>query len=262
MALAHYRLLHLPGAEEPRLLFEVKVDIQDVRSGYDGSSRILLVADWLEDWRLRWARGMVHEVDFEQLEPFDPPRSVSWPEPAEDLIADYVTRLPGPQIWYNRQLRTYSEREEPLEDFLARCREGLLPARGRRMRGLSEMFFHRFLRLERRLLEMLNREEGLDGNQVLSLEADLKRLFSAGRETLSRIFLEDNFRLLQEDELDWTFPGRPEYQEYLQALAFDLVRDYNAISLEFEERAKDVEPYVVSMGSARVETLSRGIVWP
>ena len=111
------------------------------------------------------------------------------------------------------------------------------------------------------LLDMLSSEEGLEGNPFLDLEADLRRLFSSGRESLSRIFLEDDFLLLREEELGWIFPRRPEHQEPLQALASDLVRDYNAISLEFEERAKDMDPYEVPMGSAQVETFPRGVVW-
>ena len=261
MALAHYRLLHTSAAEQPKLLFEVKVDIQDVRSGYNGSRKYLFLAEWLQDWELKWTRDMVREVSLEELEPAAAPRPVSWPEQAEDLIAHYVARLPGPRIWYSRELGTYSARAESLEDFLVRCREGLLVERSARMRNLSELFFHRFLRLERMLLDMLGSEEGLEGNQFLGLEADLKRLFSSGRESLGRIFLEDGFRLLQEEELGWRFPRRPEHHEQLQALASDLVRDYNAISLDFEERAKDMNPYEVPMGSAQIETYSRGVVW-
>ena len=261
MALAHYRLLHASAAEQPKLLFEVKVDIQDVRSGYNASSTFLFLADWLQDWELKWARDMVREVSLEELEPVEALRPVSWPERAEDLIADHVVRLPGPCIWYSRDLGTYSERAESLEDFLGRCREDLLAERSARMRNLSKLFFHRFLRLERMLLGMLSSEEGLEGNQFLDLEADLKRLFSSGRESLSRMFLANDFRLFKEEELGWNFPRRPEHQEHLQALASDLVRDYNAISLDFEERAKDTDPYEVPMGSVHVETYSRGVVW-
>ncbi len=261
MALAHYRLLHGSAAQEPKLLFDVKVEIQDVRSGYDGSRKFLFLAEWLEDWELKWTRDMVREVSFEELEPIHPARSVSWPPLAEDLIADYVARLPGPQIWHSRELGIYSERTESSEDFLGRCRESLVAERSARMRNLSELFFHRFLRLEKILLDLLNSEEGLDANQHLALEADLKQLFSSGRESLSRIFVEDDFRLLQEEELGWRFPRRPEHDEHLQALAADLVRDHNAISLDFEERAKDIEPYVVPLGSAQIETFSRGVVW-
>ena len=261
MALAHYRLLHTSAAEQPKLLFEVKVDIQDVRSGYDGSRTFLFLAEWLQEWEFKWTRDMVREVSLEELELVHPPRPVSWPEQAEDLIADYVARLPGPQIWHSRELGTYSDRRESFEDFSVRCREGLLAERLSRMRNLSELFFHRFLRLQKMLLDLLGSEEGLDGNQRLGLETDLKRLFSSARESLSRIFLEDDFRLLQEEELDWSFPRRPEHQEHLQALASDLVRGYNAISHDFEERAKDIEPYIVPMGSAQVETFPRGVVW-
>ncbi len=261
MALAHYRLLHTSATEQPKLLFEVKVDIQDVRSGYNGSRKFLFLADWLQDWELKWTRDMVREVSLEELEPADAPRPVAWPEQAEDLIADYVERLPGPRIWHSRELGTYSERAESFDDFLIRCREGLLVERSATMRNLSELFFHRFLRLERMLLDMLSSEEGLESNQFLGLEADLKQLFSSGRESLSRIFLEDGFCLLREEELGWSFPRRPEYQEQLQALASDLVRAYNAISLDFEERAKDTNPYEVPMGSAQIETYSRGVVW-
>lgn len=261
MALPHYRLLHASAAEEPNLLFEVKVDIQDVRSGYDGSRQFLILAEWLQDWELKWTRDMVREVSLEELEPAHPVRPVSWPNQAEDLIADSVVLLPGPQIWHSRELGTYSARTESSEDFLVRCREGLLEERSARMRNLSELFFHRFLRLERMLLDLLDSEEGLDGNRQLGLQADLKRLFSSGRESLSRIFAEDRFLLLKEEELDWSFPGRPEHHEHLQALAADLVRDYNAISLDFEERAKDIESYIVPLGSAQVETFLRGVVW-
>ena len=261
MALAHYRLLHASAAEEPNLLFEIKVDIQDVRSGYDGSRKFLFLAEWLQDWGLRWTRDMVREVSFDELEPAQPARSVSWPQHAEDLISDYVARLPGPRIWHSRELGIYSDRTESSKDFLARCRECLLAERSARMRNLSELFFHRFLRLERMLLDLLDSEEGLDGNQHLGLETDLKRLFSSVRESLSRIFLEDDFRLLQEEELDWSFPRRPEHHEHLQALASDLVRDYNDISLDFEERARNIEPYIVPLGSAQIETFLRGVVW-
>ncbi len=261
MALAHYRLLHASGREQPKLLFQVKLDIQDVRSGYDGSQRFVFLGDWLEDPELKWARDMVREISLDELERIAAPGVVAWPECAEDLMEDYVSKLRGPQIWRSRELGIYSGSREPIEDFLARCRQALMMERTGRMRNLSDLFSHRFLRLEKKLLELLGSEEGLDMNQGLDLEADLRRLFSSGRESLSRIFLEDDFLLLEVEELGWDFPRRPEFQEHLQALASGLVRGYNAISLEFEERAKDVESYAVPMGSVQIETLDRGIVW-
>lgn len=261
MALAHYRLLHTLREGRPKLLFEVKLDIQDVRSGYDESQYFVFLGDWLEDPNLQWTRDMVREISLDELERIDPLEAVAWPERAEDLMGNYVSKLPGPQIWYSRELGIYSKRRESSEEFLMRCREGLIVERSQRMRNLSELVFHRFLKLERKLHDFLAKEEGLESGQRLSLEVDLKRLFSIGRESLSHMFLGDYFQLVEVEELEWEFPRRPEFQEYLHALASDLVRAYNVISLNYEKRAKDIESYDVPMGSVQVETLNRGIVW-
>ncbi len=261
MALAHYRLLQTSREDRPKLLFDLKLDIQDIRSGYDGSWRVVFLGDWLENPNLQWTHDMVREISLDELQRIDPLGAVAWPESAEDLMGNYVSKLPGPQIWRSRELGIYSKPRESFEDFLMRCREGLIVERSKRMRNLSELFFHRFLRLEKKLHELLANEEGLKSNQILNLEADLKRLFSAGRESLSQMFLEDYFQLVEVKGLAWDFPRRPEFQEHLHALASDLVRAYNVISVDCEERAKDIESYDVPMGSVQIETLDRGVVW-
>ena len=68
MALAHYRLLHTSREGRPKLLFEVKLDIQDIRSGYDGSRHFVCLGDWLEDSNLQWTQDMVREISLDELQ--------------------------------------------------------------------------------------------------------------------------------------------------------------------------------------------------
>jgi len=261
MTLAHYRLLHTIGGDWPKLLFEVKLNIHDVRSGYEGSQGFVFLGEWMEDPKFRWARDMVFEIDFDEVQRIDPPRIVSWPDNVEVLIKDYVSKLPGPQLWRNRELGIYSKPQESFEEFLDRCREALIERRFEGMRNLREIFYHRFFKLERKLQKSLIEEEGLEVSQRLSLQTDLKRLFSMGRESLSWIFLKDDFQLVTLEKLKWDFPKRPGFKEDLEALALQLVREYNEISREFEGFAKDVELYSVPMGAVKIETFERGVVW-
>lgn len=261
MTLTHYRLLQTKGGDWPKLLFEVKLNIHDVRSGYEGSQSFVFLGEWMEDPKFNWARDMVFEIAFDEVKRIDPPRIVSWPENVEVLIKDYVSKLPGPQIWHNRELGIYSKSQESFEEFLDRCREDLIERRLERMRNLREIFYHRFFKLERKLQNSLIEEEELEVSQRLSLQTDLKRLFSVGRESLSRIFLKDYFQLMSLEELKWDFPKRPGFKEHLEALALQLVRAHNDISQEFEGYAKDVELYSVPMGAVKIETLERGVVW-
>lgn len=260
LRLKHYRFKNSDSAVRPSLLFQVKIDWRDVRSGYRGSDFALFKGEWLQEEELSWTPDMVSPVDLDRLEPIKPPEDVYWPASAEDKIISYVIRHRRPSIWKNSGLGLYSEPSESREEFVQRCREALLEEKSAEMKKHREIFLHRFFELEHRLRKEI--EEGELAEDAQSrIQARLDLLFSEGREDLSRWFASDAHAVMGDGDLDWQLDSLPEFQERIDALRSDLVSSFNEINAVFEERAEDVERYQVPVPRSAVEIVASGILW-
>ncbi len=248
------------SATLPSLLFQVKIDFQDVRTGCRISDDGYFRAEWLPDAEMDWARDMVVRCGAVEFREIDPPRGLDWPDGAEERMLGYLARHYRVRVWRNPEVGIYSLPAEEKAEFVQRCRDALLPERSARMKKLREIFHHRYFELEQRLKEeTLAGDEGTDFKQ--SRLARLESLFSEAKEGLSRWFVYDGNQLIGEDELTWELRGQPEFQERIDALMADFATGFNRICSEFEEKASRIDEYEIPINRGAIDILSTGILW-
>ncbi len=256
----HYRWAGSPAVHSRRLLFEVKLDLQDVRSGQRFSETLHLKAEWLPDGDLEWSRDMVAGVDAARLEEIEAPGAVPAPSGAvaEKLIS-YLVRHHRLEIFRNYELGLYSAPAETRPDFVERCREALREEKESEMKKLREVFLHRFFEFEQKLKSEI-RDGDLDRELKTRVLTRLDELFSEGRDGLSRWFVRES-DLIGEHDLVWKLKGDPEFQERIDALRADLAARFNEISSKFEEKAASVEQYQIPIQRSAIDVIGVGILW-
>ncbi len=248
------------AASRPSLLFQVKIDSQDVRTGCRVSDDGFFQAEWLPDTEMDWARDMVVRYRGGELREIDPPRQLGWPEGAEERLLAFLARHYRVRVWRNPEVGLYSLPAEEKAEFVQRCRDALLPERAARMKKLREIFHHRYFELEQRL-----KEETLAGDEDPDLKqnrlARLESLFSDAKEGLSRWFVEDGNQLIGEGDLTWELRGQPDFQERIDALMADFATGFNRICSEFEEKASRIDEYDIPINRGAVDIVLTGILW-
>ena len=260
MPFDHYRFVGAPGGTEPKLLFDVKIDILDVRSGFRLTERSVFFGDYLDDPDLRWTADMVRPVAFDELEAIED-SPVEWPEHADELIMEYLSRRRTPTIWYHRQLKLYGKVSETKTEFEERCREELLDDRNKKMGDFEKLFFHRLSALERRAFDSLSDREWIDEGQKLLVLADVRKLFAEAREKASLVFVVDRGQPSSLIRTGWSVPSDRELEEKLNNLWCDLGQGCKEICGEFDSLATEIDSYEVSFAGQQVDIFSRGFVW-
>ncbi len=260
MPFDHYRFVGAPRGTAPKLLFDVKIDILDVRSGFSSTERSVFLGDYLDDPDLRWTADMVRSVALDDLEPIED-FSAKWPEHADELIMEYLSRRRAPKIWYHRQLKLYGKSSETKTDFKERCREELSDDRNKRMDDFKKIFFHRLGSLERRSIDLLNDRQWAEEGHKLLVLADVRKLFAEAKENASLVFVVDSLQSSSLVKAGWSLPSDRELEEQLNSLWCDLERGHKDIFGEFESLAAEIDSYEVSFAGQQVEIYSRGFVW-
>ena len=78
----HYQLRSEGESSQPSLLWEIRLDIQDVRSGYRGSDSGLFLGPFLDEADVDWSEDLVKRLKDPDLREIGPPRKVTWPASA------------------------------------------------------------------------------------------------------------------------------------------------------------------------------------
>ena len=257
----HYSFKGVRRPTSPCLLFEVKVDLQDVRSGYRSSATGLFSGQWLGDQEdLHWTEDMVSRLDLQDLKVIDPPIQLEWPSCGDERIIHYLRRYARPRIWKNHNLRMYSGARESKTDFIERCRESLAEERSLKMKKIREIFMHRYFELEQRLkLQIV--DEKVDEELKMQRLSRITTHFAQAREQLSRCFVRDDDRLLGEGDLVWRLGSYQDLQDRLNDLRLDLVSAYNELINSCVERATGIETYEVPAPRSAIEIVSRNFLW-
>lgn len=256
----HFRRPGEGVPSQPGLLCEVRIDLFDVRSGFSGSETALFAGPWLDDPELKWPQDMVEKLQSSQIEECAPPRRLRWPESAEDTVITYVIESYRPRIWKHSLLGLYGQSSESREEFLQRCRDGLLQERNLEVQKQREIFLHRFLEIEQKLLESLESDDW-EPAQRDRQKTRAAGLFSLIRDDFSRCFLRDDFAFLQPHDLNWKAEIPVEFQERLEAVKGEFVEWFNRLNLRFEALAARVESYEVPLSRSQVEVVSCAVLW-
>ena len=105
----HYRFRGGESVGVPSLMFEIKIDVQDMRSGYRNSDwGLFLAAPWIDDADLEWTSDMVMWLDPRQLEETTGRILLAWPELADQKVVRYLSRYYQPRAWKNHCLNLFS----------------------------------------------------------------------------------------------------------------------------------------------------------
>ncbi len=258
----HYRLRSAQTGDQVWLLFELKIDLQDVRSGYrDSAWGLFLAAPWLDDRDLDWTQDMVRRFDPDQLEEVRPQRNFPWPDFADQKMIGYMVKYYRPQSWRNSALGCFSHARESREEFLTRCRDLLREERERELKKVREVFYHRFVEMEHRLLGAIERQEEFDDQWKARRMSEIQDLFNRVGEDLSRRFLGVSQPVQSPMPLQQLAGIDPESLHKLQVLREEFVDRYNQVLEEYERQASEVEPYDVPLSYPQIEIVSRSILW-
>ena len=256
----HYQLKGEAKPRSPRPLYEVNLELQDVRSGYRNSDCGFFKAEWLEEAELHWTKDMVLRIERGSLLEIKAPSFLSWPELGDQKIIKYLMQNYRPQIWRNSVLGLYSTARENKLEFLQRCEGGLFEERDRELKKVREVFLHRFLEMEQRLFEVAEEEpwdEDWKSRQLMGIQ----NLVSLLRENLSRWFMQDDPQLPARTQWEWTSGLAPELMERLTDLRAEFIARYNQISGRYEQAASEIESYEVPLSYSQIEIVSRGVLW-
>lgn len=257
----HYRFRSGNSVEVPSLLFEIKIDLQDMRSGYRYSDWGLFVeGPWIDDLDLEWTADMVHWPDPGDLIETPGKASMTWPELADQKVVRYLTRYYQPRAWKNVSLNLFSNSAETQADFIARCREECCDLREKGLRRVRELFYHRFVELERRLVLKAEQEEPTETWRARRIIL-IQDAFNDLREHMSRLLLDLNRPIA-------TFPVTPSAEGIgvdgkarFDALWQEFLNKYNEVLIDYETQANQVEPYLVPLSYSQIEIVSRSVLW-
>ncbi len=263
--MTHFLLQGASSPTEPTLLFHVRIDVRDIRSGCSRSQEVYFRAEWdpeipLLEGDLSWTPDMVTRVPRDRLLEIAPPRIVRIPSQADEWIRRFLERYYILRIWQHRELETFSEPSETLEDFIQRCRDLLQMQRSEKMRKVSEIMYHRFFQLHRRAIGAAQ-EDDVPDQMAARMRSELDEVFASGRGDLSRLFLRDDASQKREIGEGWRVDFLPQIQERLDDFRIRLLTRYNAVVSEFEERACRVDSFQLPITRNSVDILSQSIVW-
>jgi len=257
----HYKLRSDELTEVPSLLFEIKIDMQDLRSGYRYSDwGLFFRAPWIDDYDLEWTADMVKWLNGTDLVEMPAKTALTWPQLADQKAVRYLSRYYQPRAWKNVGLNLFSHSGESEADFIARCREECRDRLDRELKRIRELFYHRFVELERRLLARAEQEEPTETWRARR-SIRIQDTFNELREQMSRLLLNANRPIP-------AFPKIPaaegiglDGQARFEALCVEFLNRYNEVLTDYEAQANQVEPYLVPVGYSQIEIVSRSVLW-
>jgi len=258
--LKHYQVRDESDTSQPSLIWEIRLDIQDVRSGYRGSDSALFLGPFLDQSDIDWSEDLVKPLDNTNLEKISPPRKVTWPAGADEKLIRHLLQHYRIPVWRNYRLGIYSTPQESREDFVSRCLSAIAEERSSALQKVQDIFLRRFLEIEQLLLEEVRVEDAQPELQERML-SQVKDLFSDFREDFSRCFVEESLDPLNESDLDWTGKIDIELQERILKLRSDLVARYNEINEAAKKKASSIEEYEVALSYQQIQIISRGVLW-
>jgi hypothetical protein len=257
----HYRFRSSGSVAVPSLLFEIKIDLQDMRSGFRYSDWGLFVeGPWIDDPELEWTADMVKWLDPSDLVEITGDMTLLWPELADQKVIRYLIRYYHPRAWKNTALNLFSNSTETDVDFIARCREEFRDRREKDLRRIRELFYHRFLELEKRLIAQADREEPTESWRARRT-IRIQDAFNELREHMSRLLLDANRPIS-------TFLPSPmaegigvDGKARFDALSREFLNRYNEVLNDYETQANQIELYLVPLAYSQIEIVSRSVLW-
>lgn len=243
------------------LLFEVRLDIQDVRSGYLATVHSTHCAPPLEGPELDWTGDMVRRIDPLRLREISPPEPVSWPEGTDERIVRYFVKHYRTSIWRNPEAGLYSRPGESRAEFVERCEETLGEQRKKAVQSIVDVFLRRFLELEQRALAALEDDPDWAGEAADRRLSEIRAVFSNIRERLSSRLLVAAETDLTDADFSWKSGLDTEGRERLETIRDEFLAQLNRARGVLRYNAAQLEVYEVPVTHSQIDVLSRGFLW-
>lgn len=229
-----------------------------MRSGFRVSRSGFFRGEWLDTAGLNWTPDMVAPVDPDEIEEFDPPRELNWPDFADSMIIHHSISHYRPRIWKNIRLDLYSKPNESREEFLERCHQREVRERILQREELRDVFLRRVIELKAAMIKMVSEERSVDPHRDRRLTT-VRSLFSDLAREWDRLPLQDDEPTVREST-DYAGTDR-DLHEMVESFRADLRYRFGRIQVEVRPRDEDLEPYDVPVNHSQVEIISRGFLW-
>ena len=201
---------------------------------------------------------MVVPVNPDEIEEFDPPRELDWPDFADSMIIRHSIHYDRPRIWKNAGLDLYSRFNESREEFLARCHQREVRKRVLQREELRDVFLRRVIELKTAMMKMVAEERSVDMHRDRRL-ATVRSLFSDLAKEWDRLPLRDDEPALRKSgDADGT---DRDLHEMVDSFRDDLRYRFGRIEVGIRPRVEDLDPYEVPVNHSQVEIISRGFLW-
>lgn len=201
---------------------------------------------------------MVNRVNPDEIEEFDPPRELNWPDVADGMIIRHSIHHCRPRIWRNIELDLYSKPNESREEFLDRCHQREVRERVLRREELRDVYLRRVIELKTAMLKMVAEESSAGMHRDRRL-ATVRSLFSDLAQEWDRLPLHDDEPAVRKST-DASRADR-DLHEMVESFCADLRYRFGRIEVGFRPRVEDLEPYEVPVNHSQVEIISRGFLW-
>lgn len=252
-----------PGSSEfceVLLLFDVRFNFHDVRSGFHGLHWGLFAAPPLLDPELDWTPDMVTEVGEDEVQEIEAPGSALWPLGSDDQMRRFHARYYRVGICWNPELGAYSRPGEARDEFVRRCEEMAGDEKEAALQQIRQLYLRRILELEQRALAFLQ-QPGWEHEQVDRRAADVKDVFASIRDAFSRCLATPLTEVLEVPEFDWQARLDVESRERVESVWKDFFAGLGEVRKRLLERALLIEVYEVTLNHSDIDVQPRGFLW-
>jgi hypothetical protein len=256
----------------PRLYFEAKIDISDVRSGIrDTCSVNLSVEIWPMDADVLWTRDMLLPVDSSFVEPGFPetqrlrklPEFVdeSYLSRVETLFLSYLIRYFEIKVYRNSALKIYSNPLESLEDFKKRCIDMLSEA----FRGELYDLQHVFVRKLEQVREKYQRasqgfDPGLDFEAV-KVASHWKSRMHQTSERITDLFLGTELNLKDVSDFPSSRVAATDLDQRLLALEIEAEQETQRLMHSYQNLVQTIDDYTIHPNLKDIHLVRTCILW-
>jgi hypothetical protein len=268
----------VPGAGEveyvPRLYFEVKIDLSDIRSGFIDTCSVNAALEIypLEAADSIWTRDMALAVDPARVASARPPALSLAPLPpyvdaeylrrTETLFLSFLIRYYAVPVFRNFALKVYSSPSETAADFKSRCLDLSSESFRKDLDELHQTFV--------RKLEQL-RQKYLTGGVVplagkdfdtAKLDSLLHNQMHQVSERIADLFIQTELTL--EGELADLPPGRTpsmELEARLVNIEAEARQDIRRLVSQYRDRVQTIDDYTVRPNLKDLHMVRSCILW-
>jgi hypothetical protein len=275
--LRHLYLVAQPGEETeyvPRLYFEVKVDLSDVRSGFSETRSVNAAVEIypLEPGDTVWTRDMALEVDPARVGTACPARVVlprlpdyvgpDYLQRMETLFLSFLMRHFAVPVFRNFALKLYSRPGETLGDFRARCLELLSEPFRQDLDAMHQTFLRKLEQLRERYLVPSGVVAGAKDFNPARYDSSLYSQMHRVTELVADLFIQTELTLDRTlDDPPARAQGSTEIQARLSNTEVEARQEIRGLVEHYRDQVQTIDEYTVHPNLKDLHVVRSSILW-